>query len=141
MWRATPLLKRTHTVPSTPLAHTWVPRAITILQPINFTGDLVFARKQGSSVPAKFRVCDANGVSIGTPGVVTDLRIWQILAGTMVSSANELVDSTTPDSAFRWTGDQWIYNISTKNYNAGSTYFFRIFLNDGTNIDFDFGLR
>jgi hypothetical protein len=40
-----------------------------------------------------------------------------------------------------WSGDQWIFNISTKNDNAGSTYFFRIFLNDGTNIDFDFGLR
>src|SRR5439155_27140694 len=112
-----------------------------ILQPINFTGDSIFPKKQGSTVPAKFRVCDANGNSIGTPGVVSDFRIVQIMGGTVANTANELVDSTTPDSAFRWTGDQWIFNISTKNYNAGSTYFFRIFLNDGTNIDFDFGLK
>jgi hypothetical protein len=113
----------------------------TILQPINFTGDSVFPKKQGSTVPAKFRVCDANGVSIGTPGVVSDFRVVQVISNTVTTTANELVDSTTPDSAFRWSGDQWIFNISTKNDNAGSTYFFRIFLNDGTNIDSDFGLR
>ena len=38
-----------------------------ILQPIHTDGSSVF--KQGQTVPAKFRVCDANGVSIGTPGV------------------------------------------------------------------------
>ncbi len=44
---------------------------------------------------------------------------------------------------FRWdpSGGQWIYNISARNLNAGSTYFFRTFLNDGTYVDFDFGLR
>jgi hypothetical protein len=115
----------------------------TILQPINFTGDSVFPKKQGSTVPAKFRVCDANGNSIGTPGVVSNFLIYQIVNGTVITSPNETVDSTTPDSAFRFdtSGGQWIYNISTKSYNAGSTYFFRVFLNDGTNIDFDFGLR
>ena len=40
-----------------------------ILQPINIDGSSVF--KQGSTVPAKFRVCDASGNSLGTPGVVT----------------------------------------------------------------------
>jgi len=114
-----------------------------IRQPINSTGDSVFPKKQGSTVPAKFRVCDANGTSIGTPGVVSDFRIVKIAAGTVISTPNELVDSTTPDSAFRFdpSGGQWIFNISTKNYSAGSTYFFRILLNDGTNIDFDFGLK
>jgi len=115
----------------------------TILQPINYTGDSVFPKKQGSTVPAKFRVCDVNGNSIGSAGVVNDFRITQIVAGTVLNPTNELVDSTTPDSAFRFdpSGGQWIYNISTKNYNAGGTYFFRVFLNDGTNIDFDFGLK
>jgi hypothetical protein len=47
-------------------------------------------------VPAKFRFCDANGNSIGTAGVVTDFRIVQMLAGTVYSATNELVDSTTP---------------------------------------------
>jgi hypothetical protein len=113
------------------------------LQPINFTGDSVFPKKQGSSVPAKFRVCDANGNSIGAAGVVSNFLIYQIVSGTATLTPNEAVDSTTPDTAFRFdpSGGQWIYNISTKNYNAGSTYFFQISLNDGTYINFDFGLR
>jgi len=121
----------------------------TILQPINFTGDSVFPKKQGSTVPAKFRVCDANGNSIGTAGVVTSFSIIQVYNGTAYSTTNETVDSTTPDTAFRWdsTGLQWIYNISAKNLSPGSTYYFRIVLNDDNPalpirpIDFDFGLR
>ncbi len=45
----------------------------TILQPINADGTSVF--KQKSTVPAKFRVCDAYGNSIGTPGVVTSFKL------------------------------------------------------------------
>lgn len=47
-----------------------------ILQPINPDGTSI--SKQGSTVPAKFRVCDANGQSIGTPGVVADFRLTGI---------------------------------------------------------------
>ena len=52
-----------------------------ILPPINADGSSVF--KQGSTVPAKFRVCDANGNSIGTPGVVADFKLVQVTAGTV----------------------------------------------------------
>ena len=54
--------------------------------------------KQGSTIPAKFRVCDANGLSIGTAGLVTKFALVQKLS----LAANEVVDeavySTTPDS-------------------------------------------
>ncbi len=116
----------------------------TILQPIDLTGASVFPKKQGSTVPAKFRVCDVSGNnSIGTPGVVTDFKIIQIFNGTVYNTANEDVISTTPDTAFRWdsSGQQWIYNISTKLLSAGNTYYFRISLNDGSTIDFHFGLK
>ena len=70
-----------------------------ILQPVNanWQTDLsVF--KQGSTIPAKFRVCDANGLSIGTAGLVTKFALVQKLS----LAANEVVDeavySTTPDS-------------------------------------------
>jgi hypothetical protein len=114
-----------------------------ILQPINanYQTDLsVF--KQGSTVPAKFRVCDANGVSIGTAGVVTKFTVQKLSL-----AANEVVDeavlSTTPDTAFRWsaTDQQWIFNISTKNLKANTTYVYQVTLNDGTTIDFRFGLK
>jgi hypothetical protein len=111
-----------------------------ILPPISADGSSVF--KQGSTVPAKFRVCDANGRSIGTPGVVTTF----VLASTSASSAapiNESVDSTTPDTAFRWDAmnQQWIFNISTKSLSAGTTYNYLITLNDGTTIPFSFALK
>jgi len=112
-----------------------------ILQPINFDGSSVF--KSTSTSPAKFRVCDANGLSIGTSGVVRSFNITQIVAGTVVSSVEESVYSTTPDAAFRWdpTGQQWIFNINNKSLTANQTYYFVINLNDGTSILFRYGLR
>jgi hypothetical protein len=112
-----------------------------ILQPINPDGSSVF--KKGSTVPAKFRVCDVNGISIGTPGVVSSFKLVQIIAGTTVDVVNEEVVSTTPDTAFRWdpTSQQWIFNINTKTLTAGKTYVYVITLNDGTTIQFKFGLK
>lgn len=114
------------------------------LQPINPDGSSVF--KKGSTVPTKFRVCDANGNSIGTAGVVTNFALVSVGSGT-VADVDEATYSNTPDPAFRWdpTAQQWIFNLSTKNNEtlpqAGVTYGFRIYLNDGTWIPFQFGLK
>jgi hypothetical protein len=98
--------------------------------------------KRNSTVPVKFRVCDAAGHSIGTPGVVTNFNITAAAGGT---GPGDVVDiqSTTPDAAFRWdpTSQQWIFNLSTKNLGAGITYTFKIDLNDGTNIIFRLGVK
>jgi hypothetical protein len=112
-----------------------------ILQPINPDGSSV--SKQGSTVPAKFRVCDASGHSIGTPGVVASFNLIQRISGTVVNAVNETVVSTTPDTAFRWdsTAQQWIFNINTKSLSSNATYVYLITLNDGTTIQFQFGLR
>jgi hypothetical protein len=50
-----------------------------ILQPINPNGTSVF--KQKSSVPAKFRVCDAAGNSVALPNVVASFNLVQIVQG------------------------------------------------------------
>ena len=112
-----------------------------ILQPINPDGTSVF--KQKSTVPAKFRVCDANGASIGAPGVVSSFKLVQILNGTALQAANEDVVSTTPDTTFRWdpNDQQWIFNINTKNLSANATYVYSINLSDTTAIPFRFGLK
>jgi len=116
-----------------------------ILQPINGDGTSVF--KQGSTVPAKFRVCDTNGASVGpttdVPKVASSFKLIQRSSGTAVNVVNEMVDSTTPDTAFRWdsTAQQWIYNISTKSLTASITYVYLITLNDGSTIQFQFGLK
>jgi hypothetical protein len=113
----------------------------TILQPINADGTSVF--KQGSTVPAKFRVCDANGNSIGTAGVVAAFRLTQTINGTATTVVNEPVDSTTPGTDFRWsaTDQQWVFNMSTKTLKAGYTYVYTVSLNDGTSFSFKFGLK
>lgn len=111
-----------------------------ILPPINFDGTSVW--KEGRTIPAQFRVCDANGASIGTPGVVTSFNLIQIAAGT-VTDVDESVDSTNSDSSFHWdsAAQQWIFNISTKPLSAGYTYVYAITLNDGTTINFQYGLK
>jgi hypothetical protein len=113
----------------------------TILQPINNDGSSVF--KLGSTTPAKFRVCDANGVSIGTAGVVSSFKLVAIQAGLVTQTVNEDPVSTTPDDAFRWdpSAQQWIFNIKTKNLASNDTYTFAIALNDGTSILFRYGLK
>jgi hypothetical protein len=115
-----------------------------ILQPINPDYSSVF--KQGSTVPAKFRVCDVNGNSIGPlpngGSIVQAFVLYWVSKGT-VSPTNEAIVSTTPDTAFRWdpTSKQWIFNISTKNLSANLTYQYVITLNDGSTITFQFGLK
>ena len=119
--------------------------ANTILQPINVDGSSVF--KQGSTVPAKFRVCDANGKSVGIAGVVDSFSLVKTLKDGAIADVNEAVDSTTPDSTFRWsaTDQLWIFNISTKDKDlrdVNTKYTFRVTLNDRvTSFDFSFSLK
>ena len=63
--------------------------------------------------------------------------------GTVTTAINEDVISNTPDTAFRWDAGerQWIFNISNDNLQANATYVYRIVLNDGTSIEFRYGLR
>ena len=110
------------------------------IQPIDADGSSVF--KKGSTVPAKFRVCDANGVSIGNAGMVASFRLTQILNGT-VGEVDEPVASTTArlQLPVGSAAQQWIFNISTKPLSASRTYIYAITLNDGTSVTFRYGLR
>jgi hypothetical protein len=112
-----------------------------VLQPVNADGTSVFKRNR--TVPVKFRVCDASGVSIGTPGIVTDFVLFQVIRGTVTSTVNEQVTTTTPDTAFRWAAGeaQWVFNVDTSTLAADATYVYRIVLNDASMIVFQFGLR
>jgi hypothetical protein len=112
----------------------------SILQPISANGTSTF--KQGSTVPAKFRVCDASGTSVGSAGVVTSFNLVQMLNGMVTQTVDDAVASTTPDTSFRWdpTGQQWIFNISTKPLATSTTYVYAIGLNDGSTIMFQYGL-
>ena len=110
-----------------------------ILQPINSDKTSVFSRKGGSTIPVKFRVCDAagnpisnaNAVFAGTGGSLTMLSA---VRGT-IDAVNETGITEVPDVAFRFSGGQWIFNMATGNLTQGSTYAFRINLAAGS-IDF-----
>lgn len=112
----------------------------TILQPINPDGSSIF--KQGSTIPTKFRVCH-NSIPVSDPDLVESFSLIQTVSDISATTVNEPVSSTTPDSSFRFDPlkQQWIFNMNTKTLSAGKTYFYRILLNDSTDIQFSFGLR
>jgi hypothetical protein len=110
---------------------------------VNADGSSVI--KKGSTVPVKFRVCDANGMSIGTAGVITGSPAAPVLVSksTGAGGVDESVYSTTPDTSFRWdpSAQQWIYNQATSNLTSGVVYTYKIPLNDGTWITYRFSIR
>jgi hypothetical protein len=114
-----------------------------VLQPINADGTSVF--KKGSTVPVKFRVCDANGNSMSTnvfdPGHAAAPIFVGVTSGS--GAIDEQVYSTTPDDAFRWdpSAKQWIFNQNTKNLLVGKTYTYWIYLADGSHIEYKFGTK
>jgi hypothetical protein len=135
----------------------------TVLQPVNPDGSSVF--KKGSTVPVKFRVCDAGGNSIGPSQVVDFRRATPPSDGTScdqpsasptsfrvpvfcrrrpgVSGVDEAVSSTNADTSFRWSSADrsWVFNLSTNNLVSGFKYTYYIPLIDDTNIFFTFGVK
>jgi hypothetical protein len=107
-----------------------------------FNSDGTSVWKQGRTIPAQFHICDVNGVSVGTAGVVSSFYLTEIIAGT-VTNVDETVSSSNSDTAFHWdaTNQQWVFNISTKSLTANNTYVYTITLNDGTTIGFQYGLK
>ena len=115
-----------------------------ILAPINSDGTSVYSRKGGSTIPVKFRVCDASGNPITIPGAVFgasggSITMLNAVRGT-VTVINEATIAEIPDVAFRVSGNQWIFNMATSNLEAGATYTFRINLALGS-IQFKVGVK
>jgi hypothetical protein len=116
-----------------------------ILPPINSDGSSVYNRKGGSTIPVKFRVCDASGNSIFDPAAVFgtstgSITMLSAVRGT-VTVVNESTTADIPDVAFRYSGGQWIFNMATSNLDSGSTYVFRINLKNGSSILFQVGVK
>ena len=110
-----------------------------VLAPVNPDGSSIV--KRGSTLPIKFRACDSQGRVIDTPGFVQSLQLVQVLAADP-GSVNETVQSTTPDTAFRWsaTDQLWIFNMRA-DLPAKSKYRYRIALGDGTTVVFEFSVK
>ena len=114
-----------------------------ILPPINTDGSSIF--HSNGDVPVRFRVCDANGNSMGSPGTVTSFV-----------SLNGPQPSTQRRKPWRFNGEDndsdhddnsaqdrpnphpfWQFNLELRPLPSG-TYNYLINLNDGTNIPFSF---
>jgi hypothetical protein len=110
-----------------------------ILHPINADGSSVF--NGNGPIDVKFRVCDANGVSQGT-GVSATIRLTNKIQGTLNTAVDLPVDPKPGTNGFVFGEDQlWLFRIDSKQLAGGFTYVFRIDLNDGSHIDFQFGRR
>jgi hypothetical protein len=110
-----------------------------ILQPINADGSTVF--NGNGPIDVKFRVCDANGVSQDT-GVTASIRLTNKIQGTLNTAVDLPVDPKPGTNGFAFGEDQlWLFRIDSRQLAGGLTYVFRIDLNDGTHIDFQFGRR
>jgi len=116
-----------------------------ILPPINADGTSVYKRKAGSTIPVKFKVCDANGNSISDPNVVFgagtcgSVTLTSIRRGT-VDNVNENGTTDIPGVCFTYSGDHWQFNMNTTNLQAGDTDTFRIILRYGY-IEFTVGAK
>jgi hypothetical protein len=92
----------------------------------------------------KFRVCDAFGNAISSPALVfaatgATVTMLSAVRGT-IDDVNEVPFVDVPDAAFRFSGNQWMFNMATSNLTPGNTYSFRINLTFG-NIVFVVGVK
>ena len=114
-----------------------------ILPPINTDGSSVW--KVGSTVPVKFTVCGADGQPIADPTAVFasgygSITLINTVRGT-VNNINETTYNDIPDSAFRWSGGFWIFNMATANLQKNATYQYRIALKNGDFVYFTAGTK
>jgi 6-phosphogluconolactonase (cycloisomerase 2 family) len=114
-----------------------------ILAPISGAGTTVFTKATTPTIPVQFRVCDSKGTSVSSSGVVSSF---------VLTAVNSTPASTPAPQGgpFAFVGGAlangagnagWQFNLSTSNLSAGNTYAYRINLNDGTNITFQFRLQ
>jgi uncharacterized protein DUF11/MBG domain-containing protein len=114
-----------------------------ILAPIAANGTSAFTKSATPTIAVQFRVCDIKGASISSSGVVSSF---------VLTSVNGVPSSTPAPQGgpFAFVGGAlangagsagWQFNLSTGNLTAGNTYVYRINLNDGTNITFQFKLQ
>ena len=107
-------------------------------KPINIDGSSVF--KGGRVVPIKFELSAGDGsvVSDATPALEVFKVSNSVLGSVEVDSAGE----SNEDNSFRFDPDksQYIYNLSTKGWSAG-TYLFRVHLGDETSREVQASIR
>jgi hypothetical protein len=113
-----------------------------ILAPISPAGTTAFGPAT-RNIAVQFRVCGANGASVATAGVVRSFTLVSV-NGVPSSTPAPLGGPFTfvPGLLAGGAGSAgWQFNLSTANLTHRTTYAYRITLNDGTVINFQFHLN
>ncbi len=112
------------------------------LQPINVPPQVESVFKIGSTIPVKFQLFLADGVTPVSTALAT-IQVNKVSSG-VPSGVNENVTSTVPNQgiSFRYdpTSQQYIFNLGTKGWTAGS-YQITALLDDGSQIMVVIGAR
>jgi N-acetylneuraminic acid mutarotase len=112
------------------------------LQPINMPPQTQSVFKIGSTIPAKFQLFLADGVTPVSTAVAT-IQVNKVSSG-VPSTVNETVTSTVPNQGITFRYDagsqQYIFNLGTKSWTSG-TYQITALLDDGSNITVNVGAR
>ena len=93
--------------------------------------------KKNSTVPVRFRVCNAFHLPVGWIPVVSHFYFMGNTAGA-TTPVSEITDCPFD---FELHNLWWEYELKTKSLTSGKTYYYRIALNDGTVIDFSFKVK
>jgi CSLREA domain-containing protein len=134
---------------STSVTYKVIYRFDGFMQPINDTGHSqiciapcpVSIFKGGSTVPTKFQLKDANGNIVQS----TALPLWVTpQKGSATSSSVDeslYTDPATVGTAYSWSGNQYVYNWSTKGFASGFYWRIGVQLDDGQIYYVTIGLR
>jgi hypothetical protein len=93
--------------------------------------------KKNSTVPVRFRVCNAFHLPVGWIPVVSHFYFM----GTTAGATTPVSEVTDRPFDFELHDLWWEYELKTKPLVSGLTYYYRILLNDGTVIDFSFKVK
>lgn len=108
------------------------------LPPLTADGRTVFLL--GSVIPVKFQLTDQNGAPVST--AVAHLSVQQYSGANPVGDPIDATSVSEADSGarFRFDGSQYIYNLSTSPFSAG-TWELRATLDDGSAHTIQIGLK
>ncbi|HKQ99899.1 MAG TPA: ExeM/NucH family extracellular endonuclease [Pyrinomonadaceae bacterium] len=85
---------------------------------VNPQYDQTKAHKSGSTIPIKLQLVDAAGNNVSGPGLVVHVT-GVTLGATPVPGTDYDSGNANPGNNFRFTGDGYIFNLSTKTLNLG----------------------
>lgn len=109
------------------------------LPPINNDGSSIF--KLGSTVPVKFQLRDVNGNFISTAvAKIFVSKVSNNVVGTDLEASS--TSAATTGNLFRYdpTGNQYIFNLSTKSLTKG-TWQIKVVIDDGVTRTVNISLR